>query len=81
MITFDQGAVGKCIKDARLARGLSRVQVGMEFGISEQAVGNWERGRNCPEISCLAALCDLLRISVDFLLTGMDSTTLLVAAT
>lgn len=77
IIPFDQVAFGKRIKQARKKRGLTRVQLGLEFGVTEQAVGNWERGRNCPGIECLAQLCGILHISVHFLLTGVD---LVVAA-
>lgn len=72
VFTFTQIAFGSRIAESRKRCGLTRRDVALELKVSEQAVGNWERGRNCPEHTYLAGLSELLCVSLDFLLTGVE---------
>lgn len=68
--TFDIRDVAKRIKDARIKKNLTQMNLADEMGVSYQAVSNWERGNSMPDISKLRELCDILDISIDYLLSG-----------
>lgn len=67
---IDPVAVGRRIKSAREAAGLSQVQVAEHVGGHDSKVSNWEKGKRLPETEPLYALAYLFEMSVDFLLTG-----------
>lgn len=68
--TFDIRDVAKRIKDARIKKDLTQMNLADEMGVSYQAVSNWERGNSMPDISKLRELCGILDISIDYLLSG-----------
>lgn len=70
--TFDQVEFGKRIKNARQKLHFTRSDVAKKLGVTPQAVGNWERSRNSPEIGCLIRLSEVLNVSLDFLFTGVE---------
>ena len=41
---FDIRDVAKCVKDARIKKTLTQMNLADEVGVSYQAVSNWERG-------------------------------------
>jgi len=51
----------------RLKAGLTQKAIADAFGVSEQAVRNWERGKNEPRftIKQTKLLCKLLGVSLD----------------
>lgn len=59
--------VGKRIKAARKAKGLSQEQLGEKLGVSFQAVSTWETGKNIPDADHLPALAKELDVSLDAL--------------
>lgn len=69
---FDTMKVAKRIKEARIARNLTQMNLADAMGVSYQAVSNWERGNSMPDISKLEDLCGCLQISVGELL-GMET--------
>lgn len=70
---FDTTTIGKRIKQARIDRNMTQMNLADAMGVSYQAVSNWERGNAMPDISKLADLCSALQITVDELL-GIAST-------
>lgn len=62
--------VGKNIKKAREAKGLSQEQLAERLNVTRQAVSNWERGKSEPDIETLQRLSDVLEISVEELIYG-----------
>lgn len=70
---FDTTMIGKKIKQARIARNMTQMNLADAMGVSYQAVSNWERGNSMPDISKLADLCNALHITVNELL-GIEST-------
>ena len=68
--TFDIRDVAKRIKDARIKKDLTQMNLADGMGVSYQAVSNWERGNSMPDISKLRELCGILDISIDYLLSG-----------
>lgn len=55
---------------ARKQRGMTQAQVAEKLGVSFQAVSQWERGENSPEIDKLADIARLFGITTDYLLIG-----------
>ena len=60
------------IAAVRKAAGLTQEQLGELLGVSRQAVSRWESGQTSPDASTLAALCEKLRVSADYLLLGKE---------
>ncbi len=71
---FDIMKVGKTIKEARIARDMTQMNLADAMEVSYQAVSNWERGNSMPDISKLEQLCQILQISIDQLLGAGDET-------
>jgi len=69
---FDTIMIGKTIKQARINKNMTQMNLADAMGVSYQAVSNWERGNSMPDISKLADLCAALDISVNELL-GIES--------
>ena len=69
---FDTMKVARKIKEARIAKNLTQMNLADAMGVSYQAVSNWERGNSMPDISKLEDLCRTLELSVAELL-GMEN--------
>lgn len=68
---FDTMKIAKRIKQARIDKNMTQMNLADEMGVSYQAVSNWERGNSMPDISKLEDLCRVLGLSVNQLL-GME---------
>ena len=71
---FDTMSIAKRIKQARIDKNMTQLQLADAMGVSYQAVSNWERGNSMPDISKLADLCATLDLTVNELL-GMEDKT------
>ena len=60
--------IGERIKRFRQLNDLTQKELGAKLGISSQAVSKWERGISTPDLSQIAPLTMLFRISADELL-------------
>ena len=69
---FDINVISKRIKNARVQKNMTQMDLADAMGVSYQAVSNWERGNSLPDISKIEQLCKELDISFDVLL-GSDS--------
>ena len=67
---MDQIKIGKFIAERRKATGLTQMQLADKLCITDRAVSKWETGRSLPDSSVMLALCDVLGITVNDLLTG-----------
>jgi len=65
---FDTAMIGNRIKQARIDKNMTQMNLADAMGVSYQAVSNWERGNSLPDISKLGDLCAALDISVNALL-------------
>lgn len=65
---FDTMKVAKEIREARIAKNMTQMNLADEMGVSYQAVSNWERGGSMPDIGKLEELCRILDMSLDQLL-------------
>lgn len=71
---FDTMKIAKKIREARMAKNMTQMNLADALGVSYQAVSNWERGNSMPDISKLADLCTTLGLTVNELL-GMEEKT------
>lgn len=65
---FDTAAIAKRIKQARIEKNMTQLNLADAMGVSYQAVSNWERGSSMPDISKLGDLCAALGLTVNELL-------------
>ena len=67
---MDQIKIGRFIAERRKQTGLTQMQLADKLNITDRAVSKWENGRSMPDSSIMLALCDVLKISVNDLLSG-----------
>ena len=67
---MDQIKIGKFIAARRKTQSLTQMQLAEKLGITDKAISKWERGVAMPDTSIMLALCDILCISVNELLSG-----------
>ena len=67
---MNQIKIGKFIAERRKNTNLTQMQLAEKLGITDKAVSKWERGVAMPDSSIMLELCDILRISVNELLSG-----------
>ena len=60
------------IRDLRVARSWSQVDLAKKLGVSKQSVSNWENDNILPSIEMLVKLSRVFGVSTDYLL-GLDS--------
>jgi transcriptional regulator with XRE-family HTH domain len=56
--------LGRYLRDARIARGLSAAEVAERAGVSTASVYFWESARSRPREANLVALCKALRLPI-----------------
>ena len=67
---MDQIKIGKFIAARRKNLGLTQAQLAEKLNITNRAVSKWETGKALPDSSIMIELCDVLRITVNDLLSG-----------
>ena len=67
---MDQIKIGKFIAECRKKENLTQMQLAEKLNITDRAVSKWETGKSMPDASIMLALCDMLNISVNELLSG-----------
>ena len=50
---MNQERIGKFIQESRKKKGLTQQELGEKLGVSDRTIGNWENGRNMPDLSLL----------------------------
>jgi Predicted transcriptional regulators len=60
------------IKEERSRKKLTQEELGQIIGITQQAVGRWEKGIASPDREVLEKLADFFDVSVDYLLGRSD---------
>lgn len=73
MNTLVAVAVGRRLREARKASGLTQLSVAAAVGAQRQSVSAWERGRYLPTTPQLYVLCLVLGVSADLVLYGMET--------
>lgn len=67
---MNQEKIGRFIASCRKECGYTQAALGEKLGITDRAVSKWETGKSIPDVSIMIELCNLLKISVNELLTG-----------
>lgn len=53
--------------------GVSSYKVAQEAGVTQTALSNWKSGRSTPSAKTLQKLADYFGVTVDYLMTGKES--------
>ncbi len=64
--------LGDRIREIRLAKKISQVELAKTLGVTKQSVSNWENENIQPSIEMLSKLADALSVTTDFLLLRED---------
>ncbi len=67
---MDQIKIGNFISKRRKNAGLTQMQLAEKLNITDRAVSKWETGKAMPDSSIMLELCEILKISVNDLLSG-----------
>lgn len=67
---MDQAKIGKFIAECRKSQGLTQAQLAEKLNITDRAVSKWETGKSLPDAMIMLDLCDILKITVNDLLSG-----------
>ena len=67
---MNQDKIGKFIASCRKNQKLTQEQLAEKLCITSKAVSKWETGKGLPDASIMKDLCDILKITVNELLSG-----------
>lgn len=67
---MNQEKVGKFIAMCRKEKNMTQSDLAEKLGVTDKSIGNWENGRNMPDLSLFKPLCDVLGITINELLSG-----------
>ncbi|MCM1371311.1 MAG: helix-turn-helix domain-containing protein [Clostridium sp.] len=67
---MDQVKIGKFIAKCRKEKNMTQQELSERLGISDRTIGNWENGRNMPDLSLFKPLCVELGITLNDLMSG-----------
>lgn len=67
---MDQEKIGNFIAACRKKSNMTQQELAERLGVSDRTVGNWENGRNMPDLSLFKPLCNELGINLNDLLSG-----------
>ncbi len=67
---MNQEKIGKFILECRKNKKMTQSELAEKLGVTDKSIGNWENGRNMPDLSLFKPLCDALGITINDLLSG-----------
>ena len=67
---MNQEKIGKFIAKCRKDKKMTQSELAEKLGVTDKSIGNWENGRNMPDLSLFKSLCDVLGITINDLLSG-----------
>ena len=67
---MDQIKIGKFIASCRKEQGMTQAVLAEILGISDRAISKWETGKSMPDSGIMLDLCELLKITVNELLSA-----------
>ena len=67
---MDQERIGKFLAKCRKDKHITQSELAEKLGVTDKSVGNWENGRNMPDLSLFKPLCDELGITINELIFG-----------
>ena len=60
------------IKELRIERDLTQMELAKATGISQNAIAQWENGKRTPNINAIVALAKYFGVTTDYLLCVVD---------
>ena len=67
---MNQEKIGKFIAECRKNKKMTQTELAEKLGVTDKSIGNWENGRNMPDLSLFKPLCDELDITINEFLSG-----------
>lgn len=67
---MNQEKIGKFIAYCRKNKKMTQSELAEKLGVTDKSIGNWENGRNMPDLSLFKPLCDELEITINDLMSG-----------
>ncbi len=67
---MNQEKIGKFIACCRKKKNITQQELAEKLGVSDRTIGNWENGRNMPDLSLFKPLCKELDITLNDLMSG-----------
>ena len=67
---MNQEKIGKFIAQCRKDKKMTQSDLAEKLGVTDKSIGNWENGRNMPDLALFKPLCDELDITINELLSG-----------
>ena len=67
---MNQEKIGKFIAECRKNKNMTQQDLAELLGVSDRTIGNWENGRNMPDLALFKPLCDELDITLNDLMSG-----------
>lgn len=67
---MNQEKIGNFIAKCRKEQGMTQAQLADKLDITYKSVSKWERGKGLPDASRMIDLCNILKITVNDLLSG-----------
>ena len=67
---MDQIKIGSFIAQCRKKQNLTQVQLAEKMDVTDRAVSKWETGKSMPDSAIMLELCEILKITVNDLLSG-----------
>jgi len=64
----DERTIGQRLKDLRLRRGMTQIELANELGVNQSAISDYEKGVVRVHAALVAALAKILRVSADQIL-------------
>ena len=67
---MNQKKIGDFISSCRKKQKLTQEKLAEKLNITSKAVSKWETGKGLPDASIMKELCNILKITVNDLLSG-----------
>ena len=67
---MNQEKIGKFIAKCRKDKNMTQSELAEKLGVTDKSIGNWENGRNMPDLSLFKPLCEELEITINDLMSG-----------
>jgi len=65
-------SIGSRLRSARNAKKLTQSQLGEAVGRTKGAISQWENNEGQPDLQVLAVVCDVLQVSADYIVRGLN---------
>ena len=70
---MENNTLGTKIANLRRKQGMTQLELAQQMGVTDKAVSKWERDLACPDIHSLPKLAQVLQVSVEELMPGMQA--------